>query len=106
MAKDKADQGRTRDFVSGASAAERQRAFAERQRERGYRRHTIWMHERSYNAGRAAGLDYAGEAWPPDDCEDRLAWLAGYLEGFDLRQQHEQGADLRELVREGKHGEE
>ena len=80
MAKDKNDTGRTRDFITGASAAQRQRAFASRMKERGYYRRTVWLHRTSWYRGHAAGQ--AGSVCaPPSDVEDRLAWMSGYIEG-------------------------
>lgn len=79
MAKDQADRG-TRDFVTAASAAERQRAFTARMKARGYKRTTVWQHQPTWEAGYAAGL--AGEdSRPPAGTEDRLAWMSGYIEG-------------------------
>jgi len=80
MAKDIADRGHTRDFITGASAAERQRAFVQRKRQAGYRRRTVWLHDDSWRTGYAAG-QAGGEPRPPDGVEDWVAWMSGYREG-------------------------
>lgn len=80
MAKDKRDTGRTRDFITAASNAERQQAFAERMKEKGYYRRTVWLHRTSWYRGHAAG-QAGSECAPPADIQDRVAWMAGYVEG-------------------------
>jgi len=85
MARDEHDAN-TADLVGGRakSAAERYRAYSARLKERGYKRRAIWLHEPTWRAGYAAGE--AGESMtPPAGCEDRLAWISGYLEGQGRR---------------------
>ncbi|AMB86668.1 hypothetical protein AWM79_15690 [Pseudomonas agarici] len=55
----------------------RQRAFKERQREAGFKQHTLWIHTETEEAGKQAARD--GKPLKPMESKDPLSWASGWI---------------------------
>lgn len=63
------------------SVAQRQAEYVERMAQRGFKRNTFWLHQKSRQAGFDAARDGRPHRAPKADNElDRFSWLVGYAE--------------------------
>jgi hypothetical protein len=72
----------------GMTNAERQAAFRERQRAAGKRQAVVWIDDKAWQAGFAAG-EAGRPGLPVGAGMDGLSWLSGWIEGDAKRQGYE-----------------
>lgn len=63
--------------LGSCTGADRQQAFAERQKAAGYKRTTAWIHEETAKEGIRAARD--GKPLEPMESNDPLSWAAGWI---------------------------